>query len=156
MAELDGYRYRGARACVLLHEQALREFLETWRRAQAAGLALPESRDPSYASLAALLQHVLSSARGYMTWICQQLALPDPCIEPPPPVESIESEAERWLEHLLERWRTPLAEVRGRDFYTPVHASAWKTEYCIDAMLEHAVMHPTRHTFQLRELMGEG
>jgi uncharacterized damage-inducible protein DinB len=155
MAELSGYRYRGARACVLLHERAMREFLETWRRARAAGLTLSVDDDPDYASLPALLQHVLSSARGYMTWICKQLSLPDPEIEPAPAVESVEDEAERYVEHLVERWSTPLTEVRGRDFYRPVHASAWKTEYCIDAMLEHAVMHPTRHTFQLREMMGE-
>jgi hypothetical protein len=35
-----------------------------------------------------------------------------------------------------------------------IYPSRWGTEYCIDAMLEHAVMHPIRHEFQLRNLMG--
>lgn len=38
---------------------------------------------------------------------------------------------------------------------TPEYPSRWKTLYCVDAMLEHAVMHPIRHAFQLEELMGE-
>jgi hypothetical protein len=36
---------------------------------------------------------------------------------------------------------------------TPEYPSRWQTRYCIDAMLEHAVMHPIRHAFQLEELM---
>jgi hypothetical protein len=33
--------------------------------------------------------------------------------------------------------------------------SRWNVHYCIDAMLEHAVMHPIRHTFQLQELLAK-
>jgi hypothetical protein len=29
----------------------------------------------------------------------------------------------------------------------------WRTRYCVDSMLEHAVIHPIRHAFQLNELM---
>ena len=54
MSDLAGYRYRGARALVLLHERELRAFLATFRRAQAWGVTLPETDDPDYASLAAL------------------------------------------------------------------------------------------------------
>ena len=38
---------------------------------------------------------------------------------------------------------------------TPEYPSRWQTRYCIDSMLEHAVMHPIRHAFQLEELMHQ-
>ena len=87
--ELAHYQYRGARALVLLHDKELREFLAVWRRARTANLALPATSDPDYASLEALLFHVLRAARGYMTWMCESLGLADPGIEAPPPVERV-------------------------------------------------------------------
>jgi hypothetical protein len=152
MSSLDRYAYRGARAMVILHEQHMREFLATWRKFRAAGVAMPATKDSDYASPASLLRHVLGAARGYMTWMCEHLKLPDPGIRPAPEPDAVEAEADTWLEHLLERWRTPLADVPEDDF-GKVFDSRWGLPYCIDAMLEHAVMHPIRHTFQLRELM---
>jgi hypothetical protein len=57
------------------------------------------------------------------------------------------------MEYVLERWRAPLQDVRDEQLETPGFPSPWQTRYAIDAMLEHAVMHPIRHTFQLDELM---
>ena len=148
------FRYRGARACTILHEEALRGFVEIWKKAKAAGVTLPETKDQDYASFETLLVHVVSSARNYMVWICEKLELPDPEIKPVPPPESVETEVDRYLEHLLQQWEKPLTEVRGRQFYNPTFTARWNVNYCIDAMLEHAVMHPTRHRFQLEELMG--
>jgi hypothetical protein len=154
MAELPEYRYRGARAMVILHERHMRAFLATWREAEAAGLTLPEADDPDYASLDALLRHVLLCACGYLYWMCRQLELPQPEIRKPPEVETIAREAKSYLDHVLERWREPLAGVSEDQCYLPEYPTSWKTRYCIDAMLEHAVMHPIRHQFQLVELMG--
>ncbi len=154
--ELPPYAYGGARALVLLHEERLRRFVETWRRAKERAIALPATEDPAYVSLEALLRHVLSSAGGYMTWSCEVLGLPDPGMPPPPEVDRVEHELGSHVDALLERWRTPLAEVDEERFYRPTHASRWHVEYCVDAMLEHAVMHPIRHEHQLRTLMGEG
>jgi len=152
--QLPDYEYRGARALVLLHEKHLREFVSVWRRAHAAGIALPETKDPSYASLETLLHHVLRAARGYMTWICESLALDDPKIGDPPPLERIAGEAGACLEHVLERWRTPLAAVPEERFEDKAYPSRWGVPFCIDAMLEHAVMHPIRHAFQLENLLA--
>ncbi len=154
MHGLPEYRYRGARALVLLHERQLEAFLDVWRRAKAAGVALPATDDPSYASMEALLQHVLRAARGYMTWMCRVLELPDPGIRPAPETDAVEAEASSYLEHLRERWRLPLADVPEARFDRPEHVSRWGVVYCVDAMLEHAVMHPLRHRFQLEELMA--
>lgn len=151
--DLTHYRYRGARALVLLHERHLRAFLDTWRKAKAAGLALPDTDDRAYRSLDTLMGHVLAAARGYMRWTCKQLELPDPGIDPIPEDDAMEAEAERYMEHLLERWREPLAGVEEERFEATAYPSNWGPPYCIDAMLEHAVMHPIRHRFQLEELM---
>ena len=150
--DLSNYRYRGARALVLLHENALRELLPAWKRAREAHVQLPTTQDPSYASLESLLHHGLRAARGYMTWLCEKLGLPDPDIDPAPEASRIEQEAERYIAHVLERWRLPLADVEEKRFQA-VHTSRWGEDMSLEGMLEHAVMHPLRHRFQLEELL---
>jgi len=150
--DLQGYRYRGARALVLLHEQEMRALLPVWKRAKAAAVRLPATGDSDYASLDSLLHHALRAARGYMTWLCEKLGLPDPGIEPSPEAARVEQEAERYVEHLLARWRTPLAEVEEARFGA-THKTRWGEDMSCEGMLEHAVMHPVRHRFQLEELM---
>ena len=149
------YRSRAVRALVLLHDQHIRAFLVVWNQAQAASLVLPTTDDPAYASLATLLRHVLNGARGYMIWMCEVLELPDPKIEKPPELVALAREADSYVEHLLEQWRTPLREVGDDRLEKPEYPSRWETRYSIDAMLEHAVMHPIRHAFQLDELMRQ-
>jgi hypothetical protein len=148
------YRSRAVRAMVLLHDEHLRRFVQTWKLALANSVRLPPSDDPAYASLEALGRHVLSAAGGYMTWMCEQLVLPDPGIRPAPDAAAIVRDADDYMEQVLERWRTPLSEVPDDRLETPEYPSQWQTRYCIDAMLEHAVMHPIRHAFQLNELLN--
>jgi uncharacterized damage-inducible protein DinB len=147
------YRSRAVRALVLLHDQHLRHFLVVWHQARAASVVLPHTPDPAYASLDTLLSHVLGAAASYMTWMCQVLELPDPQIRVPPETTALAADAERYMEHVLERWRAPLQEVGDDRLETPEYQSQWQSRYCIDSMLEHAVMHPIRHVFQLEELM---
>ena len=139
---------------VLLHEDHLRRFVRTWRLALGASVSLPPTSDPAYSSLGALGRHVLSAAGGYLVWMCEVLKLPDPGIRPAPDATAIVQEADDYLEHVLERWRAePLRGVSDEQLETPEYPSRWQTRYSIDSMLEHAVMHPIRHTFQLDELM---
>lgn len=140
---------------VRLHEHHLRSFLATWKRAKACNVALPETDDPDYVSLEALLLHVCRAARGYMWWMCRALELPDPGIRNPPDVDHIETEAEDYVDHLARRWDGPLTQVPPERFEDKTYPTPWDVPYCIDSMLEHAVMHPIRHEFQLKELMGE-
>ena len=99
-----------------------------------------------------LLHHVLLCARGYLQWTCTQLGLPDPGIDPAPAPERAPDEAAGYLSHLLERWRAPLRDVPREAFRKPVTQALTATN--VEAMLEHAVMHPIRHTFQLRNLLA--
>ena len=147
------YRYRGARAMVLLHDQHLREFLATWRSFKTSGRPLPQTDDPAYETPETLLCHVLGAAAGYMRWMCEKLGLPEPGIRAVPLAKAVEAEADEYLEHVLEKWRTPLAEV-PEDRFGEAHEARWGGTYLVDAMMEHAVMHPIRHTFQLGELLS--
>src|SRR5579862_5334194 len=69
------YRSRAVRAMVMLHEEHLRRFVQTWRRALATPVNLPSTTDPNYASLEALGRHVLGAAGGYLAWMCNALNL---------------------------------------------------------------------------------
>jgi len=153
MEELQEYKYQGARSLVLLHGKHIRSFVEIWLEAKKMELILPDTDDADYASLESLLVHVLNSSRNYIKWICRQLNLPDPGIKPPPEKEFIAEELSDYINHLLEKWSLPLAELEENFFFGHTYVSNWGTEYCIEAMLEHAVMHPIRHEFQLSNLM---
>ena len=138
---------------VQLHEKHLRSFLKTWKRAKQLSIKLPETEDTDYQSLKTLLRHVFRAARGYMTWMCEKLALPDPEIKPTPKVEEIEAVTDSYLEHLIERWKNPLTSVSAEKFEDKLYTARWGVDYCIDAMMEHAVMHRIRHEFQLKNLI---
>ena len=81
-------------------------------------------------SLEALLVHVLSCARGYMVWMCEVLELPEPGLRPAPSLESVEAEAEGYVEHVVERWRLPLAELTEEQAYDPAYETRWGVAYC--------------------------
>lgn len=150
------YRSRAVRALTLLHEEHLRRFVQTWRQAAAVPVTLPPSADPNYASLGALGRHVLSAAGGYLIWICDVLQLPDPGVRPAPDAIAVMRDADEYAEHVLERWRAEaLRQISDEQLETPEYPSRWQTRYSIDSMLEHAVMHPIRHAFQLDELIGK-
>jgi uncharacterized damage-inducible protein DinB len=148
------YAWAGARALVTLHERSLREFLEVWRRADAADLALPETDDPSYASREILLVHVMACAAGYLTWICKNLELPSPALEARPEVEGFPARVDDYLQAVLTAWDTSLRTVRFEQSDEQTFLSRWGVPYSVDAMLEHAVMHPIRHSLQLQNLMA--
>ncbi len=154
MNTLPTYCYGAARTMVFLNGQYLQDCLAVWRRAKAANLVLPETDDPNYVSLEKLLAHVLGATRHYMVWMCENLELPDPQIKTAPALDVIEAEDQAYLAHLIDRWQLPLAEVEEERFNRPEYVSGWGVRYCVDAMLEHAVMHAILHRVQLEELLA--
>jgi hypothetical protein len=82
---------------IILQEQHLKSFLETWRKAKEKNIRLPETDDKDYESLETLLVHVLRASRGYINWICEKLNLPNPQIEPTPKSDVIEQKANGYL-----------------------------------------------------------
>lgn len=151
--ELSDYSSRAARALVLLHDQHLRQCVEIWKQAKAANLQLPATQSEDYRSLDALLHHILRSARIYLFRICQHLGRPAPEIGAVPDVDGLAGQADAYLEHLLEQWRLPLDDVTDAQMEPDPELYFAGMPYWVDAMLEHAVMHPIRHGFQLSELM---
>jgi hypothetical protein len=148
----DGFRSAAVRALVALHDQELRAFFVRWRVLDAAGLSLPATSSPDHATRATLLRHVLTEARGSLGWVALQLELPDPGLPAVPDVAHLPTDAGHFLEELLGCWRTVLARVahdRVVDRAYPVRGVA----LTIEAMLEHAVVHPMRHAFQIEELL---
>lgn len=145
--------YSGARALTELHEHHLRRFLELWRLAEERGVELPETDDPNYESMAVLLAHVLGCAASYLNWICAQLGLPERVADSRPDAAGIAERADAYLEEVLEAWSRPLTGLTEERAYHPAHPSRWGPPYCLDAMLEHAVMHPLRHAHQLEKLI---
>ena len=155
MTELPKYKYNGARSLVLMHEAHMKSFFTTWKKAKEANIKLPETDDEDYQSLETILFHVLRASRGYIVWICDKLNLDNPQIDSPPAKEEIQKKAEDYLSHLFERWRLPLVDVHEDSFLGISYQSNWGDLYCIDALLEHAVMHPIRHEFQLKQLIAK-
>lgn len=149
----DDYADRGVRALVTMHERELRTFLLVWRRFRERDLPLPVTDDASYGSVHLLLQHVLGASRGYLTWMCRQLELPDPEVRAAPEPERIEDEADAFLDHVLGQWRRALRTVPASRMDGPAFISNWGAPMTIESMLEHAVVHPMRHSFQLEELL---
>lgn len=150
---MSEYAYGGARVMVAMHARYLREFMETWRRFDAEGIELPETSNPNYGSRETLLAHVLGCAARYLTWMCEQLALPKPALEEYPEVTGFSTRAEAYMEEVLAAWELPLRGVTEEQADGQAFVSRWGIPYSIDAMLEHAVMHPIRHSCQLEELL---
>ena len=148
---LPDYSYRGVRAMILLQDRHLREFVAACRKAKALNCPLPVTTDPAYVSYEALLTHILRASRGYLIWLCQKLEVPAPQIDAPPAPEAIEREAEAYIDYLYACWTAaPLAAI-PEEAWNAVHKSRWDVDYSLDAMLEHAAMHPIRHAFQVGE-----
>ena len=151
MSASGQYKYSGAEALVKLHEIYFKRFLATWEEAKELNIKLPETSDTDYQSYDTLLFHLFRASRGYLVWICEKLGTAEPAIPYPP--ENIAEVKEEYLRNLLEQWKIPLRDIEEERFHNPSFKSNWGSDYNIDAMMEHAVMHPIRHEFQLRNLI---
>jgi hypothetical protein len=153
MKTLPAYKYNGARSLVLLHEIHMKSFFSTWKKAKELNIKLPETDDEDYMSLETVLFHVLRASMRYMVWICDKLNLDNPEIASLPPFNEIQIKAGDYLKHLLKIWRLPLVNVPEDLFFGTSYKSNWGDDFCIESMLEHAVLHPIRHEFQLKNLI---
>lgn len=148
------FQSKGVLAIVQLHEHEMRNLYRVWLEMKKRGVALPKTDDPDYQSLDHLMRHALRAARGYLTWTCEKLGRPDPGIPSAPEAENLEAQAEGYMEALLRAWREHLAwmtdEVAGSE---TTYKARWGAPYTIESMLEHAVVHPMRHRYQLARLM---
>ena len=154
MSGSDDYVYGGARALVSLHAIHLQDFMHAWREAQNAAVVLPTSDSKNYRSLEALLRHTLKAARDYLVWLCKNLELGDPAVDSAPEIDDVVAAADDYVAHLIDRFSSPLRQVAAERFSNRIF-SFYRSEMTAESLLEHAVMHPIRHAYQLRRLVAE-
>ena len=149
------YRSRAVRSLVELHEREFRAFMEVWRRFAASGLPVPEAKgDPSYESHDRLLAHVQAAARSYLLWIWEVLERPIeglPLIRDP---NVIVPNLDAFMAETLDGWRRHLAPLEDDQLAPKQYLSRWGEPHTIEQMLEHAVVHPMRHRFQLERILA--
>jgi hypothetical protein len=126
-----------------------------WKKAKRLGVKLPASRDPAYRSLDLLMRHPLRACRGYLTWLCEVLDRPDPEVPDPPEPKDVASKGGVYLKVLERAWHAKMAWMPNKVLDSAVvHTSRWGAPMTVEAMLEHAAVHPMRHRFQLEELIA--
>ena len=149
------FQSRAVRALVELHEAELRKFVEQWRRFVASGAAMPEGRgDEDYESPERLCGHILGAARGYLTWVGEQLGRPVTDIDTETRGAALAVNPEGTMETVLAAWRRHLAPLSDAELSGTVFTSRWGEPYGVEQMLEHAVVHPMRHRRQLERAMA--
>lgn len=153
--ESKNYKYNGAKVLVELHEKHLREFVTVWFKAYESNLTLPSTNDPDYKSIESLLIHILRSSGNYLSWICTKLELPAPEIFKIPEPERVIHEVADYVNQLIKEWKKSINDVDEIEFNKRTYTTYWGVEMTIESMLEHAVMHPLRHSYQLNRLMNQ-
>jgi uncharacterized damage-inducible protein DinB len=150
------FKSNAVRSCVELHEIELRRFFDTWEAFRAAGIGLPQTDDPSYASADHLGGHVLRAARNYLVWIGECVERPVTDVDREDDRVSVARKGRAFVDEVLAAWRRHLATLEDRELAPATYKSRWGEDYNIEQMLEHAVVHPMRHRIQLERLMAQG
>jgi len=140
-------------SCVELHETELDRFYEVWQAFRASGTPLPKTDDPSYQSAEHLGGHVFRAARNYLTWIGEFVGRPVTDLDLDADAASIAGKGRVFVDEVLAGWRRHLALLEDRELAPATRKSRWGQDYCVEQMLEHAVVHPMRHRVQLERLM---
>jgi hypothetical protein len=150
------FKSRGVRALVHLQMREMNQLFVVWKKAKRAAVKLPRTKDPAYQSLDLLMRHPLRSCRGYLTWLCEVLDRTDPGVPDPPEPGSVAARGAAYLRVLAKAWEKHMAWMPNSVFDSPdLHKSRWGALMTVEAMLEHALVHPMRHRFQLEELIAK-
>ena len=150
------FKSRGVRALVMLQMAEMRRLFVVWKKAKRLGVELPKTLDPDYKDLDLLMRHPLRACRGYLTWLCEVLERPEAIIPDPPEPADVAKKGEAYLDVLERGWHKHMAWMPNEvlDSFV-VHTSRWGAPMTVEAMLEHAAVHPMRHRFQLEELIAK-
>jgi hypothetical protein len=151
---MTDFKSRAVMSLVELHEQEWRRFWETWDRFVAAGAPMPDARgDADYQSPQHLVGHVCRAARNYLTWIGDQLGRPVKDVDLEMDSLKIAPRAKEFLADVLAGGRRHLPAVEDAELEPATYKSRWGVQFSIEAMLEHAVVHPMRHRIQLDRIL---
>lgn len=148
------FKSRAVRSLVELHEQEMRRFLDVWDRFVASSAPMPEAHgDESYASRETLVTHVVSAARGYLTWIGECVGRPVTDVDAEKDPMRVAPRARAFAEGVLAAWRRHFAALADAELGPTLFKTRWGEFFCVETMLEHALAHPMRHRIQLERLI---
>jgi uncharacterized damage-inducible protein DinB len=151
---MSGFKSRAVRSLVELHEREMRKFFETWDRFVDSDLPMPEAHgDPDYQSRDHLVGHICRAARGYLTWIGDQLGRPVKDVDPETDALRIALRAKEFIEGVLAGWRRHMPAIEDAELEAKTYTTRWGVQMTIESMLEHAVVHPMRHRVQLERIL---
>lgn len=149
-----GFQSRGVRAVVMLQMGEMRRLFAVWKKAKRLGVKLPVTKDANYESIDLLMRHPLRSCRGYLTWLCEVLGRPDPRVPDPPDAAQVAAKGAAYLEVLEKAWHKHMAWMPDATLDSnQIYTSRWGAPMTVEAMFEHALVHPMRHRFQLEGLI---
>jgi uncharacterized damage-inducible protein DinB len=137
------------------YERALRKLQELLRSLNTEDytrISNPDSPDPDCLSVQTIMRHVISAGYGYATSIRKAIGVEGARPEIP---LLIQAEAIRRLGEMFEyslatfdgRW-----DIGEEEMYTTIIKTSW-SEYHIDSLLEHAIVHILRHRRQIEKLV---
>jgi len=150
------FKSRAVRSLVELHEAEFPKFLDTWDRFAASDAPMPEAHgDPDYETREKLLSHVLRCGLSYLTWIGECLGRPVTDVKPETDPEILARTRRDFTAEVLKAWRRHLPEVTYAELGPMTYRTRWGEQFSIEAMLEHAVVHPMRHRIQLERILQE-
>jgi hypothetical protein len=150
------FKSNAVRSCVELHAIEMNRFFEVWQAFRAAGIALPQSSDPNYASADHLGGHVLRASRNYLTWIGDCVKRPVTDVDLDNDQVSVAAKGRAFLDDVLAAWPRHLELLEAAELAPAAYKSRWGEDYNIEQMLEHAIVHPMRHRIQLERLLLRG
>jgi len=149
------YLYRGARSLNEIMKQNLTGFILSWDKAKNMKIPLTSTNDPDYKSYLSLLRHVFNANRRHYLWICEKLE-----ITPENEFEYIDAELSKdflvkYIEQIYNSWTQLLSNILMDKFFDNEYDCYFGPKMGIEAMLEHAAIHPLRHKFQIDEWIIE-
>ncbi len=132
--------------------QELQELLRSLSKEDYSRISNPHSPDPDCLSVQTIIWHVIAAGYGYAFYI--RKAMGSEGIRPEIPLLS-QLDA---INKLGEVFEYSLQTFEGRwnmgeeEMYTTTIKTGW-SEYNIDSMLEHAIVHILRHRRQIEKLV---
>jgi len=113
----------------------------------------PDTPDPDCRSVQTIIRHVTSSGFGYATYIGQEIEVtrqrPEiPLLAKDEAIKRLDDMFEYSLQTFEGKWAMTEDEMGSVVFKT-----GW-SEYDIESMLEHAIVHVLRHRRQIEKLLG--
>lgn len=148
------FKSRAVWNLVELHKQEMLRFLEVWDRFLTSGLPMLEALgDPNYKDRELLCAHVVAAAREDLIWICEKVRRPVTHLDDSNDPYDIAARFCSFAEALFVAYQQLLADLTDQELTAP-HPTKGGMDLNVEAILEHAIVHPMRHRIQLERILS--